>query len=609
MDRGGTSRGGGAGVRELNEGRPRRALVLSGGGARGAYEAGVVTALCEREEFDIVCGTSIGAINAALTAQGDTSRLRALWREVPERSMIRGVSPIEELWTVIGRRDRRRSLGEVIVDVVRGVGALRYAHPKLLRRLTHVLDPAPIVKMLSAVLDYDRLERTLIVGVTNLTLARPEAFYAFGKADGEREDEFASRETASVRLSRENYATSILASAAIPLAFPKVPIADGAGRISDYIDGGVGNNTPIRQAIDAGADEVTVVIADHVALRDRTHRTDDLGSIALVAQDILQQQVLELDLKLTRRVNEAVLRGSAPGKRFVRIRTIGPTVAIPLPILGFANLGTIDRAFEQGLIDGRGACDAKGLSGLFASDPSARSVVAGEVLFAEGDLGAEMFVIVAGEVEMTFHGRVLGTLAAGEIVGELALLGSGPRRASVTATTDGVVVPVDRDRFRYLVQYAPTFALSVLRSLAALLRDVNGSVGNGGVVERGDGGDASRLASFRDDASIRMFAAGEPIFESGDPGDAMYVVLDGQVEVRRDDAGPAVTARAGDVFGEMALSDHLPRSAAAIATTDARVVAVDALRFTSLVQNNPDFAIDVMRKMAERMLAQVDAVR
>ena len=75
--------------------------MLSGGGARGAYEAGVITALCEREEFEIISGTSIGAINAALTAQCATDRLRALWRSVPERGMIRGISPLDEFWMIV----------------------------------------------------------------------------------------------------------------------------------------------------------------------------------------------------------------------------------------------------------------------------------------------------------------------------------------------------------------------------------------------------------------------------------------------------------------------------------------------------------------------------
>jgi CRP-like cAMP-binding protein len=353
------------------------------------------------------------------------------------------------------------------------------------------------------------------------------------------------------------------------------------------------------------------VIADHIALRDRTHRTDDLGSIALVAQDIMQQQVLELDLKLTRRVNEAVLRGSAPGKRFVRIRTIGPSVPIPLPILGFANLETIERAFEQGLVDGHGACDASGLTRLFASDPSARAVRPGEIIYREGEPSEEMFVALEGEFETSFHGRTIGTFSAGDIFGELAILGSHVRRASVVAKTDCLVVPVDRDRFRYLVQYAPSFALIVLRSLVALLSDINETAGLN-ILEpvslADDLGEGRYLETLRDGAATQSFAPGQTIFRTGDPGNSMFLVLDGQVDMRHDENDAVVSARRGDVFGEMALSDGRARNGTATAVSQTRVLPIDDSRFRAIVESNPNFAIAVMQTIAKRMLSRVDAL-
>jgi CRP-like cAMP-binding protein len=472
-----------------------------------------------------------------------------------------------------------------------------------------VLDPAPVIAMLTAVLDFTRLERTLVLGVTNLSRARPEAFCFFPPSAAAFEDDFIAAEPTSVPLRADNYLPSILASAAIPLAFPKVPLADRDGVVCDYIDGGVGNNTPIRQAIDAGADEVTVVIADHLALRDREHRFDDLGSIALVAQDILQQQVLELDLKLTRRVNEAVRRGAAPGKRYVRVRTIGPSVAIPLPILGFADIATIDRAFDQGLIDGRGACDATGLSNLFATDPAARRFAAGDRLFTEGDPGDEMFVIVEGEITISMGGRTIGSAATGDVVGELALLGSTTRRVGALAATDVVVAPVDRDRFAYLVRYAPSFALIVLRALAEILHHmgpVPDPASEPGAQRSPNGARPKlRLEAFRNDPALRSFAAGETIFGEGDPATALYLVLDGTVDVCGD--GPSRRASAGDFFGEMALCDCEPHKAEAVAVTAAQVVPIDVMRFTSIVQDDPSFAIDVMHALAERILSRFEA--
>jgi len=586
--------------------RPRRALVLSGGGARGAYEAGVVSALFEREDFDIVCGTSIGSINGALAAQGASGKLRDLWLGVPERAVIRGVSPLEELRAVLrrGPKGKRRSFARFVGDVTRVVGALRFAHPRRLRALTHVLDPAPMIAMLASILDYSKLERTLVIGVTNLTRARPEAFYAFPERDAAYERTFAAQEWASVRLSSDNYLSAILASAAIPLAFPKVAVTDRNGVRCEYIDGGVGNNTPIRQAIDAGADEITVVIADHLALRDRDQRLDDLGTIALVAQDILQQQVLELDLKLARRVNEAVLHGAAPDKRFVNIRTIGPSIMLPLPVLGFQDLATIERAFDQGVVDGRGACEASGLKGLFVIDPTARRVAAGEQLFDEGDAGEVMYVLREGAIELRAHGRPIATVEPGGVFGELALLGMSNRLASAVAKEDSTIVPIDFARFRYLVQYAPTFALVVMRALAGNLRTLDPGGGLGFVEALAETGDpahtSAHLDHLRGDPAARWYAAGETIFNEGDAGGSMFVVVDGEVELRSGAAAPVI-AKPGEFFGELSLCESEPRGASAVVPAGARVLPIDTLRFTYLVQAEPSIAIAVMRSMAERL--------
>jgi CRP-like cAMP-binding protein/predicted acylesterase/phospholipase RssA len=594
--------------------RPRRALVLSGGGARGAYEAGVVSALFEREDFDIVCGTSIGAINAALAAQGASGKLRDLWLGVPERAVIRGVSPLEELHAVLrrGPSGKRRTFAQFVGALTRVLGALRFAHPRRLRTLTHVLDPAPMVAMLATVLDYTKLERALVIGVTNLTRARPEAFYSFPEGDAEHERAFADQEWASVRLASDNYLSAILASAAIPLAFPKVAVTDRNGVTCEYIDGGVGNNTPIRQAIDAGADEITVVIADHLALRDRDQRLDDLGSIALVAQDILQQQVLELDLKLARRVNEAVLHGGAPDKRFVNIRTIGPSIVLPLPVLGFQDLATIERAFDQGLVDGRGACDSAGLSRLFVIDPTARAVAAGETIFTRGERGDEMYVVREGSVNLSIDGVPLATAAGGDIFGETALLGTGTRAATAVVSEAGTIVPIDFARFQYLVQYAPSFALFVMRTMARRLRALDGREELAFVQALAETGDPAHMAAhldhFRADPNLRSFVAGETIFAEGDPGGSMFVIVEGEVSVAR--AGvPIGTAKTGEMLGELSLCDHEPRGTTAIAATAARLAPIDAMRFTFLVQNDPNFAIAAMRAMAGRMHADGPASR
>ncbi len=110
----------------------------------------------------------------------------------------------------------------------------------------------------------------------------------------------------------------------------------------------------------------------------------------------------------------------------------------------------------------------------------------------------------------------------------------------------------------------------------------------------------STLALFRNEGDTRAYAAGETIFVEGEPGGHMYVVLEGSVRL-------SVTGRTlekvakGGVFGEMALIDAAPRSATATALTACTLVPVSAQRFKALVQENPDFALEIMRVMASRL--------
>jgi CRP-like cAMP-binding protein len=105
---------------------------------------------------------------------------------------------------------------------------------------------------------------------------------------------------------------------------------------------------------------------------------------------------------------------------------------------------------------------------------------------------------------------------------------------------------------------------------------------------------------FQNTEDYKTFSAGETIFEQGDPGDVMYVVLEGQVDIKVE-AQVLEHLGEGHIFGEMAIIDRQPRSASAVATTDCRVAPVDQKRFTFLVQQNPYFAIQVMSVMADRL--------
>ena len=95
---------------------------------------------------------------------------------------------------------------------------------------------------------------------------------------------------------------------------------------------------------------------------------------------------------------------------------------------------------------------------------------------------------------------------------------------------------------------------------------------------------------------------GEFLFHAGEKGECAYVLLQGEIEIIID--GIVVErCRAGALFGEMALIEHLPRSASARAFAESKLMAIDQRRFLFLVQQHPFFAQQVMGIMAERLRA------
>ena len=106
---------------------------------------------------------------------------------------------------------------------------------------------------------------------------------------------------------------------------------------------------------------------------------------------------------------------------------------------------------------------------------------------------------------------------------------------------------------------------------------------------------------FENSKYAKDYPAGTTVFAQGDPGDVMYVVLEGQIDLQR--GGRTLeTALAGAIVGEMALIDKAaPRSATAIAKTNCRLVAIDEERFEWMVPQTPSFAIHVMRVLVDRL--------
>ncbi|MGH7729572.1 MAG: patatin-like phospholipase family protein, partial [Vulcanimicrobiaceae bacterium] len=225
-------------------------------------------------------------------------------------------------------------------------------------RLLGLCDGERLRALLAQRLAFERLECSLIVSATNLGRTTCDAFYAFVGAAREREPAFVAHEPNAWPLRADNYVDAVRASFAVPPAFEPVAIACAPGYLGLYSDGALANNSPIRQAIDAGADAVTVIFVQHSGLRANEAQVKSLAHLSGLAFDVINERILDLDLKLARAINEAVRSGHAPGRRFVDIRVIGPSVPLRLPSLAFGDQAALDRVFAQGEADGRAALAA-----------------------------------------------------------------------------------------------------------------------------------------------------------------------------------------------------------------------------------------------------------
>jgi len=107
------------------------------------------------------------------------------------------------------------------------------------------------------------------------------------------------------------------------------------------------------------------------------------------------------------------------------------------------------------------------------------------------------------------------------------------------------------------------------------------------------------LEMFRNQ-DTESFSAHDTIFLKGDPRTVMYVVQQGEVEIRLGDKVLEVVGPDG-IFGEMAMVDGQPRTATAIARTDCKLVPIDQKRFQFLIQQTPYFALEVMRVLVGRL--------
>lgn len=321
----------------------RVGLVLSGGGARGAYEAGALAELLPALERagkrpTLLVGTSVGAINAAyfaastnLDAQSAVASGLNYWREVNKGLVVRSILTRQVPLTVL------RYAGELLS--VPGV------------RLESLLDPKPLQESLDRWIDWDSLHQNIEAGLleglaVNTTAARSGRTVAFveGRLGGAEQRYSHVIDYVGTELAAEH----LRASAAIPFLFPPVRIETPASARGWYLDGGTRLNTPIKPALDLGATRLIVIGTQSLcpfSTRDGRYEGEspDMGVAGLhMLHGALVDPLIE-DMRILGNINQFFAgSGQAPGLvDYRRIRGKPPYRKVPYIFVAPERAGAI----------------------------------------------------------------------------------------------------------------------------------------------------------------------------------------------------------------------------------------------------------------------------
>jgi len=306
--------------------KPRAGLVLTGGGARAAYQVGVVKAVRDvlgnpvKNPFPIVCGTSAGAINAAaLAVQAD--------------DFTRAVANLLEVWEHM-RCDHvyRTDLPSIMKS-----GARWLASMMLISRGNPVslLDNAPLRDMLAKTMPFERIQQHIDAGalyavcVTASGYTSGQSVSFFQGGSGLEGWERNQRIGAAVVLQLDY----LLASSALPFIFPAVKVH------REYFgDGSMRQIAPVSPALHLGADRVLIVGTGRQTMDQARARSNVYPSLAQIAGHALNSIFLDslaVDIERLERINRTVtlippdkLEGSSLSLRPVKVLFITPSQPI-----------------------------------------------------------------------------------------------------------------------------------------------------------------------------------------------------------------------------------------------------------------------------------------
>lgn len=274
------------------------ALLLTGGGARAAYQVGVLKALAQhyprnsKIPFEIICGTSAGAINATgLACYASCFHL--------------GVKKIEWVWRNFHTHQVYYSdylrLGWHLLRGFLSAFQADYAN----KRPVSLLDNKPLRLLLHNIVDLQRIDRNIQGGYLSSVSVTASSYntgdsITFFQGNDAKEWRRAKRCGQKTLLGIHH----LLASAAIPLVFPSVRIHQHY-----YGDGSVNQLSPLSAPIHLGADKILIIGLEQPRAQDLTYAMPHHPGLATVAGHLLDtifSDTLNADLERMHRINKTI---------------------------------------------------------------------------------------------------------------------------------------------------------------------------------------------------------------------------------------------------------------------------------------------------------------
>lgn len=289
-----------------------KALVLSGGGSKGAFQAGVLRELLwnEHNQYDIICGVSVGALNGSLLAtfpQGEEEKaflkLRGIWDSISTKKVYKHWMPFSYIQALFK---------------------------------PSVYNSKPLHDLVKKMVTPEKIRKTgkkLMVGAVSLDTGEYNTFT-------EQDDDIVE---------------GILASSSFPAML--LPVK---AREQLWTDGGVRNVTPLKEAIDAGATHIDIVLTspkNKPLLKKKKYRTLEVAHRSL---EFMMDELITNDLKSVETINRVAyeLQGAGINSKYRQISTrlFRPDTPLTKNSLNFSQ-ENIQHMYKQGLLIG--ARDAK----------------------------------------------------------------------------------------------------------------------------------------------------------------------------------------------------------------------------------------------------------